>query len=116
MTGQLGATVAQLFRLCDQMRADGASSEAIATYTEGVLRTTWPHRRPWSFVCEGCADVGLVLYRCEGDASCGRVPGHGAHTFGRPCSCDRGRPFRPKPQDDVTVAGKRPRSLTRVGR
>ena len=43
--------------------------------------------RGWSLECSHCEDTGWELFRCTGNAECGRANNHAPHDFVRVCSC-----------------------------
>mgnify|MGYP001568291193 CR=1 FL=1 len=97
---ELARTVSQMLSLASQMRHDGATPAEVTHYLEGVLRQAWPAARVWHYLCATCDDYGLEMWQCPGDVTCGRRFPHMAHSFGKPCTCAKGRPFRPPRDDD----------------
>ena len=113
----LAESLLEALKLCAKQEADGVSRAERMAGFERTVRASWPQRREWKFICHECADVGLVIYECDGGSRCGRTNPHLAHSFGEPCLCKHGKRFRPKPQSsaDVETAGKS-RKPSRFGR
>ena len=118
--GILAQTLEMALKIWAQQAADGVSREDRLAGLENTLRVAWPQTRPWSYLCDRCSDYGLIISDCAGTEvrnACGRSAPHGSHSYGRPCDCTKGIPFRatPRTNDDFTGAGK-VRRMTRVGR
>lgn len=136
---QLAAVIAEVFTICDRMRAAGQSRDEIHAYIEGVLRQVWPYQRAWIYGCDSCDDTGLILktctpaHRCHGISTrsdspkdppgryrrlCAIEPTY-THTYGEPCHCARGDRFRPRARtvdSDLETAAATSRPMTRMGR
>lgn len=115
--GKLATAFREAMVLWDKLKANGGTLADLTGGLEHVLRGVWPYTREWHYLCVQCDDHGLMIGSCPGDATCGRTKAHGPHEFGRPCWCDKGRPFRDKPKpsaEDFTAAGKS--KPTRIGR
>lgn len=112
--GTLAATYVEAMRLWDAQRADGVSLELRLVGLEKTLRAAWPQTRAWKYLCDRCQDVGLSIETCPGDATCGRVKPHLAHSVGTPCWCKAGVRFRERPKPEPEPA--KARTLTRAGR
>lgn len=122
--GTLAKTFMAAMQIWDAQKAEGVSQEDRIDGLEKTLRAAWPKGRDvaWKFLCESCADYGLQIGTCPGDATCGRPKRHLAHEYGVPCWCPAGKKFtkrEPSP-DDFTQAGKtkapKVRSFSQVGR
>ena len=117
--GVLAQTYVEAMRIWDTQKADGVSKAERETGLMKTLKAAWPQTREWHYICASCADYGLVMSDCPGDATCGRSYPHLPHEFSKPCWCSRGQRFRPPPAPeggDFRQAGKRARTFTRVGR
>lgn len=115
--GQLASTFRIAMTTWDQMKADGATLDALTRGMEAMLRDVWPFTREWKYLCANCEDGGLVFGQCPGDATCGRHKEHMAHSYGTPCWCSLGSRFkgRQRSADDFTAAGRTSKP-TRPGR
>lgn len=116
---ELAATVTECLKIRDRMRADGSSQDECDQYLEQVLRRCWPYTREWKYLCDACADTGLQISSCSGDATCGRAKPHLPHDFGKPCWCGLGARFKDRPptsDDAVTAAASTKRGFSRAGR
>lgn len=118
-----GGTLAQTFTaamaIWDQDTANGVSRLDRLISLERTLRMAWPVTREWKYACKDCADYGLRMGTCPGDATCGRSKAHYAHDFGTPCWCGNGARYRDKAKPtpaDFTAAGKSPAKPQRLGK
>lgn len=116
--GRLAAAYREAMRIMDAQKADGVPFLERLKGLDGVIRQFWPFTREWQYLCLGCRDCGLVIAECSGDTACGRHIPHQPHSFGTPCWCDKGKPFRPKAKpspEDFQSAGKS-KPMSRMGR
>lgn len=124
--GKLAAAYLEIVEFRDQSKAAGTPADEINRRVEAVLRDVWlkPKGRtePWRYHCDVCDDTGLVTNACNGQPFCGLgVSGkqHDPHTFGRPCSCHRGRRFMEKSKassDPISAAAKVAKPTSRFTR
>lgn len=117
--GILAQTFREAMVMWDHAKAAGADLKTRLQTLENTLRAAWPKHREaaWKTLCSRCDDYGLEMADCPGDATCGRAKRHQAHSYGKPCWCERGRQFRDKPKpspEDFTAAGKS--KMSRPGR
>lgn len=115
---QLADTVEECYRICDRMKADGASLEDRTLVLEKALRLAWPFTREWHYLCANCDDLGLEIRSCDGSPLCGRHKLHLAHSYGKPCYCAAGRKFeqRQKSPEDLVSAAAKVSKPSRFGR
>lgn len=113
----LGSEAIEAFALCDQMRAAGASDVEIARSIETWLRDRWVYTREWHYLCDRCADCGLVVLECP-TIRCGRRREHGRHEYVQPCDCAKGETWKAKPRTPETAvaAAAKVKPMTRLGR
>jgi hypothetical protein len=115
---QLGAIFVAAMRIWDAQKVDGVPLTERILGLGQTLRAAWPQTREWKYVCDACADYGLVMATCPGDRTCGRERPHLAHDCGRPCWCEAGRVFRAKPtrptaEDAIASAARVPKKVGR---
>ncbi len=115
--GPLASAFRDAMALYDQMKAKGST---LADFTAGLktmFKDLWPKgecscpRCRWT--CQHCEDTGAIFEKRPA-----RIYGGQMVNVVVPCSCEKGRLFRPKPvmgPDDFTAAG-RSKSMGRVGR
>lgn len=135
--GTLGRIYIEVMRRREEMRSDGATSEAIEAFTEKATRGAWPTTREWHYTCDDCSDTGWFFGTCTKRTPCGRpfkFPGQHSddytgqgrcspnHSYVRACHCLNGErrranlERRPAP-DDFQQAGKsKPKQMSRFGR
>lgn len=118
---ELGATVAEIFRVLDRMKVDGATPDDRQRFVETTLRTCWPFTREWHFLCPVCDDTGLEMRTCGGQTNspCGFRKEHRAHDYGRPCTCKLGLRFEKRQrsaEDLVDAAARTSRPMRQAGR
>jgi ferredoxin len=104
-------TFVEADRLRTQMLKDGATREAANDIVAKALEQAWPKGRnePWRYLCESCQDSGWRVFRCRGDASCGRVRVHLEHEYVQLCWCAKGQDMKPKSRgtdDELASVGK----------
>lgn len=116
----LGSIVKIVCDMRTEMRAKGADQAELDMATERIVRANWHFTREWKYLCQRCQDLGLELFDCPGDATCGRDKPHLPHAYGQPCWCGAGAKFKQKPrsEDDFQDAGKvaKPKQLQRFAR
>lgn len=115
--GKLATAFREAMRFWDQLKAKGGTLTDLADGLEHVLRGAWQAQE----VCRCHRCLTLCPYCQDTGARYEKRP---ARLYGGmlldvvvPCSCERGRQFRPKPErsaEDFTAAGKS--KPTRVGR
>jgi len=115
--GLLAQTFGDAMRLWDVMKRDGVPLSERQRHLRKALAAAWPEIKPPRFACETCSDLGLLMWDCPGDLTCGRRKPHLPHAFGKPCECPAGVKFKAKQKAaaDYTVAAK-VRQPTRVSR
>lgn len=99
----LGQTIHAAIREWDSQKAAGATLAERVRNLEQTLRAAWPFTREWKFLCDRCADYGLEISQCPGDATCGRHKAHLPHEFGTPCWCSNGARYKPRERTDATA-------------
>lgn len=107
---ELGRKGMQTFH---QLRADGSSFPEACRFLEGLIRTVWPFRREWKFLCLDCEDTGWRMREREVAIYGGRlVP------YAERCTCHAGQRLQAKDTDDRETLAKigRTGTPTRIGR